>query len=162
MVNDIAEELPLAQCDPVVFHQIMLRAVRHARRTLGPSGTLNIVLKPSTITHRACLSCRESFEGDYLELVVEDSDSKLSAGDLDRLSGVPSGEAPDTAAPDDLAAIHALCHSQGGHLQIQRAFPSGCSVHVFLKVAAESADDDGSAPPRSTVTRFPRERTGHH
>ena len=45
--NQLESALPPAQCDPVVFHQIMLRAIRHARRALKPDSVLRIALRLS-------------------------------------------------------------------------------------------------------------------
>ncbi len=43
--NEIADALPPAHCDPVVFHQVLLRGIRHARRGLGHDGRLGIRLR---------------------------------------------------------------------------------------------------------------------
>src|SRR5262249_17424627 len=56
--NHIETELPPARCEPVAFHQILLRGIRHARRTLGRDGTLCIRLRNSSGGGRGCLSCR--------------------------------------------------------------------------------------------------------
>jgi hypothetical protein len=157
--NEIDNELPPAHCEPVAFHQILLRGIRHARRTLGVRGSLCIRLRRSNGGRRACIACHEGFEGAYVELVIEDSDSRLAEEDIARLIAEPGIARTAGSALDDLAEIHALCHAQGGHLQIHRNVPSGISVHVFFRAGepAEAGDTLGSR--RSTIARFPLGRT---
>jgi hypothetical protein len=147
----------------MAFHQIMLRAVRHGRRTLGPHGSLKVTLKRSAPGERVCLSCGLTFEGEHVELVVEDSDSRLTAAELEQLGSViaPAGTAT-VGSTTDLATIHSLCHANSGHLQINQVFPSGTSVHVFLKAESNGADSDSIDDPHSTVAPFPRERAGNY
>jgi hypothetical protein len=153
--NDIASGLPPAQCDPVVFHQILLRGIRHARRGIGRNGTLAIRLRLVSAGQRACISCREGFEGTYVELVIEDSGSRLSEQELLGLGTPPSRDAQAGTALDDLAEIHALTHAQGGHMQIQQSVPTGTSLHVFFRAAEPEQRDEREARSRATVTRFP-------
>jgi len=153
--NDIPATLPPAQCDPVVFHQILLRGIRHARRGLGSDGTLAIRLRSASAGRRACVSCREGFEGNYIELVVEDSGSRLSEQDILGLGSAPARDAPPGTALDDLAEIHALTHAQGGHMQIQQSLPAGTSLHVFFRAAEPERNDEHPSRSRATVTRFP-------
>ncbi len=153
--NDITDALPPAHCDPVVFHQLLLRGIRHARRGLGHDGRLGIRLRPAEAGRRACISCREGFEGTYIELVIEDSGSRLSEQQIRGLTAAPARDAAGGSALDDLAQIHALVHGQGGHLQIRQAEPAGTSLHVYLRAATPEQIEDRAARARSTVTRFP-------
>lgn len=153
--NDIETTLPPAQCDPVVFHQILLRGIRHARRSLGPAGSIGIRLRSATPGRRPCLSCREGFEGSFVELVIEDSDSSLSDDDIRNLSTAPDAALGHTSALEDLVAIHALAHGQGGHLQIQKNIPTGTSVHIFFKAGDSAENDEPPERRRSTVANFP-------
>jgi PAS domain-containing protein len=153
--NEIAGSLPPAHCDPVVFHQVLLRGIRHARRGLGHDGTLGIRLRLAQTGRRSCVSCREGFEGNYIELVIEDSGSRLSEQQIRGLAAAPPPEAAPGSALDDLAEIHALVHGQGGHLQIRQGEPSGTSLHIYLRAATPEQVEDRAARARSTVTRFP-------
>ena len=152
--NEIEPGLPPAHCEPVAFHQILLRGIRHARRALGPDGTLCIRLRRASGARRACLSCRDGVEGPFVELVIEDSDSRLADEDLARLTtpGVPRAAG---SGIDDLAEVLALCHTQGGHLQVHRLVPGGLSLHVFFRAGDAASLDGQGALARSTVTPFP-------
>jgi PAS domain S-box-containing protein len=159
--NHVDGELPPAHCEPVAFHQILLRAIRHARRTLGPQGTLCVRLRSSTGGGRGCLSCSGGLEGHYVELVIEDTDSCLGEGDIDYLTGTAGEARVAGSALDDLAEIHALAHAQGGHLQIQRNVPTGTSVHVFFRAGDAALLVDANSRQRSTIAQFPRGRSGN-
>lgn len=153
--NEFASGLPLAHCDPLVFQQVLLRGIRHARRGLANDGTLAIRLRALNSARRACISCREGFEGHHVELVIEDSGAMLSERDIRALAQRSGNDAPASSPLDDLAEIHALVHSQGGHLQIQQSLPAGNSLHVFLRAASTEQQREHDASVRSTVTRFP-------
>ena len=97
--NEIEQGLPPAHCEPVVFHQILLRGIRQARRALGAEGTLCIRLRRASGVRRACIACREGFEGAFVELVIEDSDTHharrgASALGRHRRSGRGAGALP--------------------------------------------------------------------
>lgn len=160
--NELESSLPPAQCDPMVFHQIMLRGIRRARRALEPRGTLGIRLRNSNSGKRSCISCHEGFEGKFVELVIEDSASRLDATDIERLSAVPPQLGPGGGALDDLAAIHALVHAQGGHLQILQQVPAGISLHMFFRAADCAGEGSSPEQPRSTVAHFPLGRIWHN
>jgi PAS domain-containing protein len=157
--NEIDNELPPAHCEPVAFHQILLRGIRHARRSLGARGSLCIRLRRSGGARRACIACHEGFEGAFVELVIEDSDSRLDDEDIARLVSETGIAAGAGGALDDLAEIHALSHAQGGHLQIHRNVPAGISVHVFFRAGEPAEAGDTLGTRRSTIARFPLGRT---
>jgi hypothetical protein len=157
--NEIDNELPPAHCEPVAFHQILLRGIRHARRSLGARGSLCIRLRRSGGARRACIACHEGFEGAFVELVIEDSDSRLDDDDIARLVSETGIAAGAGGALDDLAEIHALSHAQGGHLQIHRNVPAGISVHVFFRAGEPAEAGDTLGTRRSTIARFPLGRT---
>lgn len=153
--SEFAPELPPAHCEPLVFHQILLRGIRHARRGLPNDGTLVIELRPAHLTRGACLSCREGFSGHHVEMVIRDSGTMLQEHDLRTLAS-RGGEAAPVGSPlGDLIQIHELVHGQGGHLQVQQSAASGNSLHIYFRAA--STDSNGSRDPllRSTVARFP-------
>ncbi len=153
--TEIAGTLPPAYCDPVVFHQVLLRGIRQARRGIGRDGTLGLRLRQAQAGPRACVSCREGFEGAYIELVIEDSGSRLSEQQIRGLAAAAPRDAAPGSALDDLAEIHALVHGQGGHLQIRQSEPAGTSLHIYLRAATPELIEDRAARARSTVTRFP-------
>jgi PAS domain S-box-containing protein len=154
--QEIEVDLPPAHCEPVAFHQILLRGIRHARRALGPGGSLCIRLARARGARRGCISCAEGFEGNYIELVIEDSQTRLGDAELASLT-LPAANADKTPGIEDLAEVLALCHAQGGHLQVHRMVPSGIALHVFFR--AGDPAELGESTLRSTVARFPFGRT---
>jgi len=153
--SEIADGLPPAHCDPVVFHQVLLRGIRQARRGLGRTGTLGIRLRQAEPGPRVCVSCREGFEGAHIELVIEDSASRLGEQQIRALAAAQPGDGAAGNALDDLAEIHALVHGQGGHLQIHQGEPAGTSLRIYFRAATPAQLDERAARARSTVTRFP-------
>ncbi|MFM7275970.1 MAG: PAS domain-containing protein, partial [Gammaproteobacteria bacterium] len=154
--QEIEVDLPPARCEPVAFHQILLRGIRHARRALGPGGSLCVRLARARGARRGCIACAEGFEGNYVELVVEDSQTRLGDAELASLT-TPVAAAAAVPGLEDLAEILALCHAQGGHLQVHRMVPAGIALHVFFR--AGDPAELGESPLRSTVARFPFGRT---
>ena len=56
---------------------------------------------------------------------------------------------------EGLAEVLALCHTQGGHLQVHRLVPGGISLHVFFRAGDAAGVEGPGARARSTVTPFP-------
>lgn len=153
--SEIAAELPLAHCDPLVFNQVLLRCLRHARRGLASDGTLVVRLRCVEATRLTCVSCREGFSGRFVEVAIKDDGAMPYTNEADP----PGREAPDDAPASsplgDLARIHDLVHGQGGHLQIQQGLPDGNSLHVYFRAAGRESDDNRDPRGYTTVTRFP-------
>ncbi len=156
--NEVEQGLPPAQCEPVAFHQILLRGIRHARRALGAEGTLCIRLRRASGVRRACIACRDGFEGAFVELVIEDSDTQLDDDALAFLT-TPGAQRPSGGGIDDLAEVLALSHIQGGHLQVHRLVPGGISLHVFFRAGDATGLEGPGARGRSTVMPFPLGRS---
>ena len=144
------------KCDPLAFQQVMLRAIRHARSQLGAGGTMQVQLQRVSVSPRGCASCNEPFEGEYIELLVEESDSRVSDEQLLRLFRTEPGSENADREASNLGEIHRLVHQQGGHLLVQRAMPSGTSLHLLFQAASSDSSGNGTNNPQNTkVAHFP-------
>lgn len=153
--SELAAGLPLAHCDPLAFHQVLLRGIRHARRSLAGDGTLTIRLRLAAPAQRSCVSCGEEFDGNHVELVIESSASAATENGVRTLPRRPATETATHGPLDDIPGLHALVHAQGGHLQTRPCLPAGDALHVYFRATEMEHSNERGTFSHATVTRFP-------
>ena len=151
--RDLADELPEIHAHPAMFQRLLLHSLRHARSHIRGDGTLTIKLRHTQITPRGCASCMELVEGDFVELVVEESQSRLSDQDLHQLFNAPTKQAQTNSRQGNLSEVHRLIHTLGGHLLVQQGVPNGISLYLLFPCLAR--DLQKPVEPGGTVTRLP-------
>jgi len=150
----IEANLPPVHCDPVVFQQILLRGIRHARRTLMPNGTLRIELRLHGQDDYQCVACGNQLAGNHVELIIQDSDAVPT-----KLDPRKNADASARGTIADLSGILELAHGQGGHLQVRHQSPSGTTLHILFRAGDAISAQQWSERAGSTVMRFPLTRT---
>jgi PAS domain-containing protein/DNA-binding NarL/FixJ family response regulator len=154
MESEIEADLPPVHCDPVVFQQILLRGIRHARRTLVPGGRLRIALRLHARDDYQCVACAGQIAGNHVELLIQDDAAKTP-----NLDPRKNADSSARATMADLSGMLELAHGQGGHLQIRHQSTGGTTLHVLLRAGDALAAQQWQERSHSTVMRFPVTRT---
>lgn len=153
--EELAPELPEIHASPSAFKTLILRAMRHMRQRLRnhDSGTLSVHARQIRISPRGCASCMELVEGDYVEIVIEESLSEPLVQDLQQRFSQHVSEKTAGSGSGNLGAIHRLIHQFGGHLLVQQGIPRGSSLYLLFRPRSDdyAAVDD----PLAKVTRLP-------
>jgi PAS domain S-box-containing protein len=141
----VAEDLPAVRVDPLQVEQVLLNLVINARDACKGTGTVQVGLRPARVDGLACSGCRGSVDGDWVELVVNDSGPGIPPAVIERIfepffSTKESGKGTGMG----LAIVHGIVHEHGGHVLVEDA-PGGGARFRVLWPALPDGSLEGSA-----------------
>jgi len=139
------ENLPEVKTDAGLFHQIMMNMVINARDAMESSGDLYIALKRVDISNAECASCHQSFQGDYVELMIRDTGVGIAEDKIKRIfepyyTTQPIGQGSGMG----LSVVHGIMHNHSGHIQVDTVPGQQTTFKLYFPVAGTelSATDE--------------------
>jgi len=138
------DNLPEVKTDAGLFHQIMMNMVINARDAMKSSGDLYIELKRVDISNAECSSCHQSFQGDYLELMIRDTGAGIDKAKIKRIfepyyTTQPIGQGSGMG----LSVVHGIMHNHAGHIQVDVEPGQYTAFKLYFPVAdAEQLPSD--------------------
>jgi len=138
------DNLPEVKTDAGLFHQIIMNMVINARDAMKSSGDLYIELKRVDISHAECSSCHQSFQGDYLELMIRDTGAGIDKAKIKRIfepyyTTQPVGQGSGMG----LSVVHGIMHNHAGHIQVDVEPGQYTAFKLYFPVAgAEQLSSD--------------------
>jgi CheY-like chemotaxis protein len=145
---EIRTELDLAAgdvlLDPVQLDQVLLNLAINARDAVSGPGVLQIAVRGAPRLATVCASCRQRFEGDFVELAVSDTGPGIAPAVLERMfEPFYTTKAVGRGSGMGLATVHGIVHEHRGHIVVERADPRGSRFRILLPPLA----DDATVPP---------------
>jgi len=115
----LADNLPLVKIDPVQFNQVMMNMIINARDAMENSGNLYIELKQLTVNNTECVSCHQSFKGDFLELVIKDTGQGIDKAKIKRIfEPYYTTRSIGQGSGMGLSVVHGIMHNHDGHILV--------------------------------------------
>ncbi|MBW8906228.1 MAG: PAS domain S-box protein [Betaproteobacteria bacterium] len=128
------------QLDPVQLDQVLLNLAINARDAMGEKGRLAVAVRQEQAFRSVCSSCRQRFEGLFVELAVADSGSGIAAHVLERMfEPFFTTKEVGRGSGMGLATVHGIVHEHRGHIVVDRGPEGGSRFRVFLPGLAENA-----------------------
>jgi len=113
------DNLPLVKIDPVQFNQIMMNMIINARDAMENSGHLYIELKRLTVNNMECVSCHQSFKGDFLELMIRDTGQGIDKAKIKRIfEPYYTTRSIGQGSGMGLSVVHGIMHNHDGHILV--------------------------------------------
>ena len=146
-------EVAAVMLDPVQLDQVLLNLCLNAKDAMSGVGTIRLGIASVHGGGRQCTACRKSFNGDYVELSVEDSGSGIAPEVVDRMFE-PFFTTKDVGRGSGmgLASVHGIVHELGGHIVVDTAPGSGARFRVLLPALAPQQDEAGRNAPSAART----------
>jgi PAS domain S-box-containing protein len=124
---------PPIMADPVQIEQILFNLCLNARDAMGGAGVLRVRVGRATGVTHVCASCRQRFEGDYVELAVHDQGQGIPAAILDRIfEPFFTTKEIGRGSGMGLAMVHGIVHRHGGHVVVDSRVGSGSVFRVLF------------------------------
>ncbi len=148
-------EVPAVMLDPVHLDQILLNLCLNARDAMGGVGTIGVRAGRALLEEPVCTACRQSAEGEFVELVVEDNGPGIPQEIVDRIFE-PFFTTKDVGKGSGmgLASVHGIVHELGGHIIVETAPGRGTRFRVLFpmltgaQAEGELDGQDKRAPAR--------------
>ena len=129
---------------PVQLHQIVLNLAINARDAIDEYGNIDVTL---VCGHRQgkCDSCHQDFEGEYIDLSVQDTGHGIAPELLSKIFD-PFFTTKDVGKGTGmgLSVVHGIVHAVGGHLTISSQAGHGTLIRILLPLATTR---DADKPP---------------
>jgi len=130
---DLDAELPAVLIDPVQLEQVLLNLCINARDAMHASGAVRVATGWRRGYRGVCTSCRQSLEGDFVELAVADTGPGIPASVLDRIfEPFFSTKEVGKGSGMGLATVHGIVHDHRGHVVVESTDGAGATFRVLL------------------------------
>jgi PAS domain S-box-containing protein len=139
---------PAVMLDPVQLDQILLNLSINARDAMEGAGRLAFSLRALQGERAVCSSCRKSFEGDFVELAVEDSGPGIAPAVLERMfEPFFTTKEVGRGSGMGLATVHGIVHEHGGHVVVEPGRVIGSRFRVLFPALSGAARPAAAAAP---------------
>ena len=125
--------------DPVQLQQVLINLVVNARDAIPHSqGKITIGCHLLTNYNGHCMSCNNSFSGDYLCVSVSDNGQGISQEQLNKIfDPFFTTKSVGKGTGMGLSVVHGILHGVNGHIIIESTKNVGSSVKLLLAVTDE-------------------------
>ena len=135
------EGLPLIKIDPAQLNQIIINLCINARDAIGENGAINITISASHRQPLRCNSCRERFEGEYVEIAIADDGSGIDPLLIERIfDPFLTTKEFNRNSGMGLSVVHGIVHDQQGHIVVESQPGHGTTVRLFFPAIAAAMD----------------------
>ena len=133
--------------DPIQFEQVLVNLCINARDAIENRGRILISLRAREAVDRVCSSCRQRFNGDYIELAVHDDGIGIPDDVVDRIfdpffTTKPTGKGSGMG----LATTHGIVHEHGGHILVEAPPEGGTLFLIMMQRVPETTAEVPIAP----------------
>ncbi|RRQ23056.1 PAS domain S-box protein [Thiohalobacter thiocyanaticus] len=154
---DLDGRVPPVMLDPVQVEQMLMNLCINARDAMQGTGRIVIGLHRVILPRAVCSSCRQSLEGELVELSVTDTGPGIAPEHLERIFE-PFFTTKETGAGSGmgLATIHGILHESGAHVLVETEPGLGTRFRLLfppLTGAVGSADAYPEPGPAGAVRR---------
>jgi signal transduction histidine kinase/CheY-like chemotaxis protein len=131
---DIDESLPEVFIDKAFLQQMILNTCINSRDAMEDVGTIFIRGRLAEINKQRCSSCHEIFDGEYVELAIEDTGSGIDPALIDGVFE-PYVTSKPMGSGMGLATLHGMMHRERGHVRLDSIQGDGTELRLFFPPA---------------------------
>jgi PAS domain S-box-containing protein len=134
---DADDHLGRVKIVPDDLRQILVKLVINARDAMGETGRVDIALRRSEESGRACSICHQTVIGHYLMLEVSDTGPGIAADVLPRIfDPFFTTKGAGQGSGMGLSMVQGLIRKANGHVVVQSKIGQGTVFQVLMPVAA--------------------------
>jgi CheY-like chemotaxis protein len=137
IVTDVEDDSLGAMVDAVQVEQVLLNLGINARDAMRSAGTIRMGVFRRERFKGTCASCRQKFEGDFVELLVADNGPGIPSQVLERMfEPYFTTKGPGEGSGLGLSTVHGAVHDHQGHIVVETARDRGASFRVYIPASA--------------------------
>ncbi|HET7672495.1 MAG TPA: PAS domain S-box protein [Burkholderiales bacterium] len=142
--------------DPVQLDQVVLNLAINARDAMAGAGHLTVSVRSARATQAVCASCRQPFDGSFVELAVGDSGPGVAPEVLERMfEPFFTTKEVGRGSGMGLATVHGVVHEHGGHIVVDTSAPRGGLFRILLPALAAGTEAKPLEAPKARGQREP-------
>ena len=135
--TEFAADLPPVLLDPVHADQVLMNLCINARDAMECEGMIQVGLRRIQLTRAVCASCRQTVNGEFVELSVRDHGPGIPEEHLDRIFE-PFFTTKDVGGGSGmgLSTVHGIVHEYGAHILLDTGPGTGAAFRVMFRPLA--------------------------
>lgn len=125
--------------DPVQLQQVLINLVVNARDAIPHAqGKITIGCELLSDYHGLCISCNDTFDGDYLCISISDNGQGITQEQLTKIfDPFFTTKAVGKGTGMGLSVVHGILHGVNGHIIIESKLNLGSSIKLLFSVTDE-------------------------
>jgi len=140
--------------DPVQLDQVVLNLAINARDAMAGAGQLTVSVRSARPVQAVCASCRQRFDGTFVELAVGDSGPGIAPDVLERMfEPFFTTKEVGRGSGMGLATVHGVVHDHGGHVVVDTSAPRGGLFRILLPALAAGTETKALEKPKTNGTK---------
>jgi len=153
--QNLDDELPLLDLDPVQIEQVVLNLCINARDAMGGMGAIRVEVKNAGRIQAICSSCRQPADGRFIELLVRDTGPGIPPQVMDRMfEPFFSTKEVGRGSGMGLSLAHGIVHDHGGHIVVDSVPNERTKFRVLLPMPTTVSVE---AQPAGKAARVPEQ-----
>ncbi|MDX1567243.1 MAG: ATP-binding protein [Longimicrobiales bacterium] len=154
---DIEPDVPRIFADQEAVEEILLNLVTNARDAMDPTGTLEIVVAPGTLSRDQFHARGWGDPGRYVRLSVSDTGIGMSEASLNQVfEPFFTTKEPGEGIGLGMAMVYGLMKQHRGYVDVESVPGHGTTVHLYFPVTREPMpsrpEEEEEAPPGGSET----------
>ncbi|MGD9601235.1 MAG: PAS domain-containing protein [Gammaproteobacteria bacterium] len=132
----VDEETPIV-ADPTELNQVVINLAVNARDAMNGHGRLSIQIAEPRHVDGTCTSCREEFDGEFVEITIRDTGDGIPPEHLSRIFD-PFFTTKEVGKGSGLglSVVHGILHRGRGHVVVDSRPGHGTCVRLYFRRAA--------------------------
>ncbi|KAA3629114.1 MAG: response regulator [Proteobacteria bacterium] len=141
---DLEDPIPAIELQTAQLNQVLMNLCINARDAMNGKGKIGIQLRYLRDVSAECMSTRQQFRGEYVELAVSDTGTGLPPEHTDRIfdpffTTKPAGKGSGLG----LAVVDGIVRGHGGHIVVESEPGEGTRFRLFFPIASNPVVDKG-------------------
>ncbi len=132
----IENDLPNIVIDPMQIEQMIMNHCLNSKEAMNGKGQISISLSYEKIDsnhEHICVSCHETFNGDYVVFSIDDTGKGIDSDSLNKIfdpyvTTKEFGDGPGMG----LSVIHGIVHQHKGHICVNSIVGKGASFELYF------------------------------
>ncbi len=136
---EYAPDLPCILANPVQLNQVILNLCINARDAIDDSGRIEIKLSLACYSSKICTSCRQTLNGNFLELSIRDSGKGIEFDHIEKIfDPFFSTKEISKNSGMGLAMVQSIMHKHAGHICVDSVPGTGSLFRLLFPPVDES------------------------
>jgi PAS domain S-box-containing protein len=146
ITTDFIDESTKIASDPIQLQQVIINLILNARDSIvDQKGQIKITVQTVNLDTGQCDSCHEQFEGQFLEISIQDSGIGINKDILNKVfQPFFSTKEVGKGSGMGLSVVHGIIHSSNGHISIDSEPYLGTCIRLRFPIDVLKAQDIAS------------------
>ena len=141
---NFTKQLNNIKINPIALHQVVMNLLINAKDAIEDNvGTIDINIHQAYFKNNECISCHQTFAGDFICLEVTDTGHGIGSELLERIfDPFFTTKEIGRGSGMGLSVVHGILHEINGHIKVLTEISKGTSIKLYFPAVTEDEGDE--------------------